>query len=171
MPQPQQKPKPGTEHIVQLGGNAFTRPKKLGKAPQPLGVKMLSMSYARDLRQDLSRLRNLALIELAKVLPKALGGAKARLTFDDVTLDLEIAIDRAKVTFFEERDQESIDKQIENQGFEINDVSRANFRRTLKAVMGVDVLAAEPWLEDEVAAFTRENVSFFGMSRPSRPRA
>jgi SPP1 gp7 family putative phage head morphogenesis protein len=33
------------------------------------------------------------------------------------------------------------------------------FRRQTKAVLGVDVLTREPWLHDELALFTRENVA------------
>lgn len=152
--------KTGTEHIIQVGGLIVKKPKRLRKAPVPVGLVPLEMSYFRDLNGLLVRLNNILTKELAQALPAALGQAKARLTFDTGTVEIERALEDARIVFLEERSDESIKTIARNQGIAINKTNKLNIKRAFKAVLGVDVFAAEPWIVDEVAAFTRENVSF-----------
>ncbi len=163
---------PGTEFIIQSGGNILPKPRVLRKVPAPLGLTALELSYFRALRAIIVQENNIINKELAKVLDSALGQAVARLTFDDGrsepnylvsddgTTQIERALQDARVQFLEERSDENIRSVIRSQGLAINTRNKLNFARTFKQVLGVDVFAAEPWLSEEVAAFTRENVSF-----------
>lgn len=155
-----QEPKPGTEHIIQVGGSIIQKPRRFRKVPPPIGLNALELSYFRSLNSLLVRLNNIISKELAKSLPRALGQAEARLTFDTGSVEMERAIEDARVVFLMERSDENIRTIARNQGVAINTTNKLNFKRTFKVVLGVDVFAAEPWIVDEVAAFTRENVSF-----------
>ncbi len=160
MPQPESKPAPGTEHIIQVGGSIVQKPKRFRKAPPPIGLVPLEMSYNRALRAFNTRAHTLVVEELAKVMESATGQAEARLTFDDGTREVELAIEGAQVQFLEERSKENIESVIKSHGLAVNTRSRQNFARTFKQVMNVDIFAAEPWLGEEIQAFVRENVSF-----------
>ncbi len=164
---PLELPRPaGTEHIIQIGGAVIQKPRRFRNMPRPVGLQALELSYFRSINALIVRAKNLANGELAKVLIKALGQAEARLTFDDRlvfddgTTEVERAIEDARAQFLMERSDENLDKLIRNHGLAVNNRNRENFRRTFKQVMGVDVLAAEPWLQEEVQAFMRENSSF-----------
>lgn len=157
----QQKPAaPGTEHIIQVGGAIIQKPRKFRKVPRPLGLVTLEQSYFRDLNQLIIRLQNIINEELSKTLAQALGQAEARLTFDTGSVEIERSLDIARVQFLKERSDENINTLTLSHGLAINNRNKENFRRTFKAVMGVDVFASEPWIQDEIAAFMRENASF-----------
>lgn len=150
----------GTEHIIQVGGAVILKPRRFRKVPPPLGLNVLEMSYFRDLRALLTQLQNIITRELSKSLAKALGQAEARLTFDTGITEVERTFQDSRAIFLRERSDENIDLVVRSHGLAINSRNRENFRRTFKQVMGVDVLAAEPWIEDEVSAFMTENTSF-----------
>ena len=143
-----------------MGGAVILKPRRFRHVPPPVGLPTLELSYFRAINGLVIRLNNILNEELAKVFPRALGLATARLTFDDGTMEIESAIGRAKVIFLRERSDENIKSIIRSHGLAINTRNKQNFRRTFKAVLGVDVFAAEPWIIEEVLAFTRENVSF-----------
>lgn len=54
---------------------------------------------------------------------------------------------------------EPTDTDVMDIGNSISDHSRAQFKRQIRAVLGVDVLAQEAWLADELASFAAENVA------------
>lgn len=150
----------GTEHIIQVGGAVILKPRRFRNVPPPLGLNVLEMAYFRDLRGLLVQQQAIITRELSKSLAKALGQAEVRLTFDTGITELERTFQDSRAIFLMERSDENIDAVVRSHGLAINSRNRENFRRTFKQVMGVDVFAAEPWLEDEVSAFMMENSSF-----------
>ncbi len=175
------------EHIV-TGGIVVTMTKaarsraRKVKPLRPLGVRALEASYVRDLRKLLDRQETLIKAALDEGLERAIGQAEARLTFDreapenvgrgnmpsslevgtsrldDGTVEVERMFGDVKAVILGERTPKAIAAVVRSMGQRVNVRSRDNVRRQFKRVLGVDVLAAEPWLADEVAAFTRENV-------------
>jgi len=150
----------GTELTIQVGGSVIQKPRRFRNVPPPVGLNTLELSYFRALNSIVVRMNNIINQELAKVLHRALGQAKARLKFDTGSVDIERAFGDARTVFLKERSDENLNTLIRNHGLAINTRNKQNFKRTFKAVLGVDVFAAEPWIADEVSAFMRENVSF-----------
>ncbi len=153
-------PRAGTEHIIQVGGAVIQKPRRFRNVPPPIGLNVLELSYFRELKAMITQLQNIVVQELSKSLAKALGQAEARLTFDTGTVEIERTFMDARAIFLKERSDENINQVVRSHGLAVNVRNRENFRRTFKAVMGVDVFAAEPWIEDEVSAFMREDSSF-----------
>lgn len=176
-------PVKGTELIVQAGGAVVMVPRRRlarrGRPLRPIGLRSLELSYLRDLLIRLRQQKTVIKEELAKDIEAATGQAEARLRFDEDrqvwvpevgppaagrrydtgTVEVERTFGRITARLFGERPEGDLNALVRRHGLSNNRRNRDNFRRQFKRVLGVDVLASEPWLEDEVASFTTENVS------------
>lgn len=154
----------GTEHIVQSGGAVLINPPsrrviRRRRTPRPVGTSTLAFAMMRDMRARLQFMKALAIKHLAPAIVKATGIVEAQVRTDAPVDEISSAMGDFRAVFFRERTPEELENTIRNHGHKVNRRTRSTFQRQFKAVMGVDVLASEPWLGDEIREFTAENVS------------
>jgi SPP1 gp7 family putative phage head morphogenesis protein len=129
--------------------------RRRGKPPRPIPPRGIEVSYTRfllDLVDTLDRLidemvRPAAVAELSRVRTDAWGD------------DLELLVQDVLVRFGVLVPAESIRSRVTTAGRQVANHTGNELGRMVKSVLGVDVLQSEPWLEDELASFRRENVA------------
>lgn len=85
--------------------------------------------------------------------------ADLSLRSDDATDLIDTALGKIRLTFEGMLRQPDVERNLRDEFEEINSESRGVHNRQIRQVLGVDPIAAEPWLADEVRAFVRENAS------------
>lgn len=77
---------------------------------------------------------------------------------DDFIDDLGRTINQVKTVFYQKWSDEKIQAMAEKAAKDTNAFNKKQFDKTIKQVVGVNVTAGDPWLNQEVKAFTAQNV-------------
>lgn len=157
-------PTEATKHIVQSGGAVVLRPPsrrvvQRRRVPKPTGTSTLAMGMMASMRSRLQRLKALAIEHLTPAVKKASNIVEAQTRLDAPIDEISSGMNDFRTIYFRERSQKELEATIRNHGLKVNRRTRSTFQRQFKAVMGVDVLGSEPWLDEQVREFVGENVS------------
>lgn len=130
------------------------------RVPQQIPPSAIRVSYQQELVAMLRRLHEIVLKHLEPKLEAWLKAAHRHdAEEDDYGSGVDHALDDAQREFEFEYPKERR-KRIARQTAERNSKhQKEQLGRQVRAVAGVDVVHAEPWLEAEIGAFVQENVS------------
>lgn len=130
-----------------------TPKRRRGKVPWPIPPRGIEVSYTRFLLDMVAALHGLLLEALEPIAKAELAGRRT----DAWTDALEMAIEWVTVRFAERFTPASVTQRVRATGKAVSDHTGRELNRQVKSVLGVDIFQSEPWLEEELAAFTREN--------------
>ncbi len=166
----------GTEYIVS-GAVVLLRPpsrRRLQRLrlPPPPGKEGLRIDYLGAIMARQRERQQVIAKTLARYLPQLTGIHENRFRLDAISDDVQQAFADMKQVMSDESPSVPLravlaadlgagrlEQLIRTHGQRVNKRTRDTFGRQFKRVMGVDVIASEPWIADEVADFTAENVA------------
>lgn len=137
---------------------------RLPKPPRPLPPDAPARAYRRALQPFMAHLKAITnkkiLPEIEGVLEKA---QKKRpntdaMVADEYSDDIDEIFKAASLDFFEEYTPEEIQNIAERIADKVDSFNETQFNKTFKKVLGVDPIASEEWLKQEMTAFVKENV-------------
>lgn len=123
------------------------------KLPRQLWPSAVAAAYYSELK---ILLKEMKLAVDAHVLPRLERWVRER--NDAMSDELNPLVDEISDTVFERFSNERLRVLSEKYGKRTSDFQREQLQKQFRATLGVDVVAAEPWLAGEIARFTAENV-------------
>jgi len=141
-----------------------TRRKKLPKTPRPREPNHLERRYNRELQKIVDTLDELVSEIVTPHIGQILGSAQLlrpdskKKKIDTYVDDIVTLLSAVRVQYLRRYPDEQINKIANDQAFEVNQFNEEQHTRMVERVLGVQPIAAEVWLRQEVSAFTRENV-------------
>jgi SPP1 gp7 family putative phage head morphogenesis protein len=131
-------------------------PRLVKRAPRQAYPSGIELDYARALLAYVAELQMVIDEDLLPQLPALEATAKAEgLRSDAFPDDVDIIAERMRRRM--EARQRITERRAEEAATRISSFNRNQIAGQVKAVLGVDVFAAEPWLRSEMAVWTREN--------------
>jgi SPP1 gp7 family putative phage head morphogenesis protein len=133
-------------------------PRKLGRPPKQAFPRGIELQYVKALRREAAEVRRIILEEIDQALPTLIATAQRSLPRTDaLSDDLGRMTNRMRRRWAERIGNiRSLAAAIPAQ---ISAFNANAFAAQMKTVLGVDVFRHEPWLVDELADWTRANVS------------
>lgn len=150
---------PFTLEVQRLAGLRRRRPRRLPRHPRPPRLHRFEQAYAARIGVLLRPLRDLLEERLFSLLPAVARADSAQSRTDDPFDDLSAKFDEIELTYLGQVPESRMARAAWEAADFLNSANQQFFRRQIRTVLGVDPIALEPWLEGEVSAFVRENVS------------
>ena len=138
---------------------------RLKQPPKPKSIKPLERSYFNDLQKMNEALQRAFERYIAPQLPSIIRVAlSGRPQEDSLKVDayddmLDQAFNDAKASFFREYTDEELQNMATRIAGAVNVYNLTELKQTFKVVLGIDYMNFEPWLVNEITAFTKENIS------------
>lgn len=120
-------------------------------------LRAIDRSHSARIKMLIAPYEELVRAKLFPVLEFIVNDTQPRL--DASTDMIERIFSGIRVTFLQMMTHASVDLSSQNTAQEIDRKNRDVHRQSFKTVLGVEPIAAEPWLIDEVHAFVSENAS------------
>lgn len=141
-------------------------PKPMKKKAQRRATRVqrgpsISPAEARYRRAIVALIEHLkdAVRELLPKLPAITASYQANQPRTDSTDDAVKLINMASIRVSNLYSADAVRKIALRSGRDISEVSKEKFNKQMESVLGVQPFVSEPWLADEMSAFTEENVS------------
>jgi len=145
-----------------LEAKSRRRPVRFAKPTKPRSPKAVQMEYMRLLNGMTKTLRDLykgyLFPELDRILATAKSTRPDAMTVDDYSTEARRAIDNLKLLFQEKYSDAEILAITQKIAAKTSAFNADELRRSYGKVLGVEVFAGEPWLQQELNSFTRDNV-------------
>lgn len=141
----------------------LSRGKKLKKPPRIQPPDPVEREYIRELSQMVSFLKEVidrrVTPRLERFLKEASKDRPEGFRSDAWPEDLAGAFQDAEDEFYRRYTDEEIRRLARKYGVAVETFNRRQLEKGLKRVLGIDVFASEPWLAEQIAAFSVKNVS------------
>lgn len=143
---------------------SLARPRPRRKPPRQLYPRAAALEYFKSIREYLDRARRLLERELFPFLAQWIEEERVE-RGDSIRADREggkkvnRAIDKISKEFFDSLNVDELERLAGAMAGRVSAHQRAQLGRQIRALVGVDVFAAEPNLAPLVEAFTAENVA------------
>lgn len=153
------------EYIKQSLQRFGIKPKRRRRVPRPKFPRRAERNYLRAMLALLDESYDLINQLIDDELPVILDEAAREIPFtDSVSLDawgkrVFDLIELIRATLLGFSTDETLISIVEDVGDEVNALNDRQHKRLVQTVLGVDVLASEPWLVGQMEAFTASNVS------------
>lgn len=125
--------------------------------PEPPRIRRLERAYAARINVFLQPYREAVEQELFPELEIAAHALKPRV--DDAVHTLARIFGRIRARIEAIITDRAIERLAGEAAMDVTSENRSQFRRTMRTVLNVDPLMAEPWLEDAMRVFVSENAS------------
>jgi SPP1 gp7 family putative phage head morphogenesis protein len=137
------------------------RARKLRRPPRPASTVNLERSYYREIRRQLNDARRLVEAHVLPALPYIVATAGLAPRQDAVGWSGNIThiFDGMKLEYFSVEREAKTKRIAAETARDTAAHGRRQITRQIKAVLGVDPLLAEPWLQDMADAFVHDNVA------------
>lgn len=152
--------------IAQLRAKAATQRRRLilKKMPYPRSIKPLQREYFLQLSKILAELKALTKERILAPLPTIIAAIKAGRPSADSRQDyseyIESLMSNLRVQFYRKYSDEEIEAMARRQAQKVEAFNQAQLSRQMTTILGVNPFVSEPWLVDEIKAFTKVNVSY-----------
>lgn len=140
------------------------RPVKLKRQAKPLSIEIAYLKFTLSL---LRKYQEVVKTRLHLSLPAILDRAKERLRHDAESDAIEELFNQLEVYIGSIFDPETLKAKLFSIAEDVGDFNAEQLNGQLRSVIGVDVVGAEPWLEERLSAFAAENASLIS-SIPER---
>jgi len=141
----------------------LARGKKLRKPPRIQPPDPVEREYIRELSQMVSFLKEVidrrVTPRLERFLREAAKDRPEGFRSDAWPEDLAGAFQDAEDEFYRRYTDDEIRRLARKYGVAVETFNRRQLEKGLKRVLGIDVFASEPWLAEQIAAFSVKNVS------------
>ena len=157
----------GKRFTLLAAAMAARKGRRMPKPPHPPSIKVLQMAYYKELRGIVQTLQRLtmeilipqipAIVEQAASLRPSTDSARADMSYAEL-IDMFMALLRDRVGHI--YTEEEIRRKAERMAKQVNNTNGRYYDRLYNRIlMGVSPLRYEPWLQQEMAAFTKTNVT------------
>lgn len=134
---------------------------RLKKPRRPLNIQR---EYTKDLDQMVKYLRTLyeedVFPKLPAIVDKAQAHRKDGLKKDTSADDVDNVMNHVQIRFQQKYSKPVKSSIARNIGTKINRFSKGIFEDQVKTLVGTNVFVSEPWLEEKMAGFVKENVDY-----------
>lgn len=131
--------------------------KKLRKVPRWLHPIPVENRYRRELVSRVNEMQEAVNQIVVPALPGLVDQVDSQRRSDGWPDDVDRLVESAQLSFSSTaRNQEDIANEI---GGLTDQFNYNQWKKTVRVVMGVNITASEPWLNDQLTSFTKENVS------------
>lgn len=152
---------------ILAAAKAARKGRKMPRPPQPPSIKILQLAYFRELRGIVDALKRLtkeilipqvpAIFERARSLRPSADSERSDSSYTDY---IEELMDLLRREFGRIYTEEELKRMAERMAEQINGVNGRYYDRLFNRILfGVGGIRYEPWLQQEIAAFTKMNVS------------
>jgi SPP1 gp7 family putative phage head morphogenesis protein len=131
-------------------------PKRLKRQAKPLRFEIVYLKFILSL---LSKYKDAMQSRLHIAIPNILERAKERLRHDAESDAIEELFEQLEVYIGTIFDPDSLKEWLFSLADDVGDFNADQLNDQLRSVIGVDVVGAEPWLEERLSAFAAENAS------------
>ncbi len=133
-----------------------TVPKRVKRQASPIKLEVKYLKFTLAL---LNKYRVAMEARLHLSLPAILDRAKERLRHDAESDAIEELFAQLEIYIGSIFDPDTLKAALYSLGDEIGDFSAEQLNGQLRSVLGVDIVGAEPWLDERLSAFAAENAS------------
>jgi len=139
--------------------------------PQKAIKQLYPASIERDYEKELLRIVNFIYRDIRSkfILPEIKQGIVnlRQIRKDDLSEDVARLIASSKVNFSNNFTEDFLERTTEEFAMATSDFNRAQVRKVIASIVGVDIFINEPWLLDELNIFAKNNISLI-KSIPNR---
>lgn len=138
---------------------------KIGKSLRPKSIKPLEREYFKILKLIINKIKELFKEEVANQIGSIIREyqserpKKDSFKSDDFIDSIEQAFKNAKLKFNAVFNDEEYAKYADQIASKTNRYNKNNFDSNLKKILGINIVASEPWLASQIKSFTKSNVA------------
>jgi SPP1 gp7 family putative phage head morphogenesis protein len=149
-------------YLVEIGAEKRRKKRRIPEPRFPTGAKLLYRKHLRSLQRILERavretiFRNLEDLEIQSRIERP---DSIHVALDTGADTIERLIENIRFTVGQSLDTADLDLLANDVGRTVADANKRETSRILQSAIGIDPIAAEPWMAGQMSAFRKENVS------------
>lgn len=147
---------------LELAARRLAGKRRLARFPRPPKPLSLEREYIRDLRPYLVAIQRIMRVTLLEKLPGIISSYDVNRpgTREDAAGDdIRAAMEQARFMLARDFTPDELRRIAQKKGIEVSEFNKKVLSKGLKRVVGVDIFFSQPYLADEIALFTIQNVN------------